>query len=289
MQTPNETLGGNVTLSRVEPGRLLADRFEILGTLGSGGMGVVFKARDRKLDELVALKMLKNASPDQLARFKTEIKLARKISHPNVLSTFDFGEIDQVPFISMEYVRGITLRELLDQSGALPLSAGLHLARQLCRGLGAAHGQGVLHRDIKPENLIIEHTGNAKLMDFGIARPFRQPADGRQTQPGTLIGTPYYVSPEQLQGKEADARADIYACGVVLFEIFTGSLPFSTEGNVMQVMMNKLEQDPALASEHWPEVPAALEQILSRCLSRDPDARYANADALNADLEALRG
>ncbi len=290
MQTPAEVRdSGRETLSKVEPGRLLGDRFEILSTLGSGGMGVVFKARDRKLDELVALKMLKNATSDQLSRFKSEIKLARKISHPNVLATYDFGEIDQIPFISMEYVRGITMRQLLDQSGSLPLSAGLHLARQLCRGLGAAHSQGVLHRDIKPENLIIEHTGNAKLMDFGIARPFQSPADGRQTQPGTLIGTPYYLAPGQLEGKEADARADIYASGVVLFEIFTGHLPFSTEGNVMQVMMSKLESEPAKASQYWADVPPELEQILDRCLSRNHEDRFPSADALHDQLESLRG
>ncbi len=281
-----------VTLSalQVAPGRLLGDRFDILSTLGTGGMGVVYKARDRKLDELVALKMLKPAAwsdPTQLERLKSEIKLARRIRHPNVLSTFDFGEIDGVPFISMEYVRGITLRQLIDQAGALPLTAGLRLARHISLGLGAAHQQGVVHRDMKPENLILEPNGNAKLMDFGIAKPLGN-VDVRQTQPGSLVGTPVYLAPEQVEGKEADARADIYASGVVLYEIFTGQLPFATGGSLMEVLRRKLDEEPTPPEEAWPDIPPLLSALLRRCLARQPENRYRDANELLAALDQLR-
>ncbi|RMH23593.1 MAG: HAMP domain-containing protein [Acidobacteria bacterium] len=276
------------TLGAVVPGQVVGERFEILAVLGSGGMGVVYKARDRKLDELVAVKMLKTATVDaeQLERLKSELKLARKISHPNILRTFDFGDVDGMPFITMEYVRGITLRQLLDRSGRLPLSAGLRLARQLCRGLAVAHGEGILHRDIKPENLIVEPTGNAKLMDFGIARPLRR--SDAQTRPGAIVGTPFYLAPEQIQGQEPDPRADIYACGVVFYEIFTGALPYAAGGNLMELLTRKLEEDPIPPRQRWPEMPAELEALVLRCLARRREARYGDVAAVLAELERIR-
>ncbi len=278
------------TLSAIALGNVLGDRFEILGELGAGGMGVVYKARDRSLDELVALKMLKQdvwGDSERLERLKEELKLARKISHVNVLRTFDFGELDGIPFISMELVRGITLKQLIDQSGPLPLSAGLHLARQLCRGLAAAHAGGVLHRDIKPENLIIEHRGNVKLMDFGIAKPISR-SQTAQTEPGMVVGTPHYLAPEQLQGVEPDERADLYACGVVLYEIFTGHLPFPAGGSLVEIITRKLQEDPVPPSEHWPTIPADLERIVLTCLERDREQRFADTGRLLAELEVLR-
>jgi serine/threonine-protein kinase len=279
---------GGQTLSGIAPGALMGQRFEILSVLGAGGMGVVYKARDRELDDLVALKMLKKeqlVDRTQLDRLKSEIKLARKITHPNVLRTFDFGEIDGIPYISMEYVRGVTLRFMLDQTKRLPYSAGLRLAKQLCAGLAAAHAVGVLHRDIKPENLILEHNGNAKLMDFGIARPIHRMEPG-QTQAGMIVGTPLYLSPELLQGQEVDARADVYSCGVVLYEIFAGSLPFQG-ANAMEIMLKHLREQPAPPRVHWPEIPPKLEQIILRCLAKDPDERYRSVADLLHDLETL--
>lgn len=279
---------GVETLSGISPGALMGQRFEILAVLGAGGMGVVYKARDRELDDLVALKMLKRellADRTHLDRLKAEIKLARRITHPNVLRTHDFGEIDGLPFISMEYVRGVTLRYLLDQTHRLPYSAGLRLAKQLCAGLGAAHAVGVMHRDIKPENLILEPTGNAKLMDFGIARPIRRMEPG-QTEAGFIVGTPLYMSPEQLRGEEADTRADIYSTGVVLFEIFTGELPFKGQ-SAMQIMLKHLEEPPPAPRSVWPEVPAKLESIILRCLEKDPAARFRSVEELQKDLELL--
>ena len=192
--------------------------------LGAGGMGIVYKARDRELDDLVALKMLKRdlwGDRTQLDRLKSELKLARKITHPNVLRTYDFGDIDGVPYISMEYVRGVTLRYMLDQTRPAALLGGPAARQAALRRPAAAHAVGVLHRDIKPENLILEPTGNAKLMDFGIARPIDRLTPG-QTQAGFIVGTPQYLPPEVLQGQEADPRSDLYSCGIVLYEIFTG-------------------------------------------------------------------
>jgi len=276
------------TLSGISPGSLLGQRFEVLSVLGAGGMGVVYKARDRELDDLVALKMLKRdlwGDRGQLDRLKSELKLARKITHPNVLRTYDFGEIDGVPYISMEYVRGVTLRYLLDQTRRLPYSAGLRLAKQLCAALAAAHEVGVLHRDIKPENLILEPTGNAKLMDFGIARPIDRMAPG-QTQAGFVVGTPQYLPPEILQGREADVRSDLYSCGIVLYEIFTGVLPF--EGpTAMDVMVKHMREEPPPPSSRWPEISPALEKAILRCLEKDPERRYRSVAELLHDLEAL--
>ncbi len=282
---------GRATLTNIGPGNMLGNRFEILSELGAGGMGVVFKARDQELNELVALKMLKHdafaGDTKGLENLKGELKMARKISHPNVLRTFDFGDADGFPFISMEFVRGVTLKDLLEQSGRLPLSAGLHMARQLCRGLEAAHGQSVLHRDIKPENMIIEPTGNVKLMDFGIAQPIRR-RKGDETSDGPIVGTPFYLAPEQLEGKEPDVRADIYACGVVLYEIFTGSLPFAGGKNLMQIISQKMNEDPAPPSTRA-EIPPGLEKIIMRCLERDREQRFATVTDLLQALENLRG
>jgi serine/threonine-protein kinase len=282
-------IGARPTLSQLAPGRVVGGRFELLAVLGSGGMGVVYKARDRELDEVVAVKMLRPelaGDREHMGRLKDELKLARKITHPNVVRTYDFDEADGLPFISMEYVRGVTLRDLLDRSGRPPYSAGLHLVRQLCRGLAAAHAVGVLHRDIKPENLILEANGNAKLMDFGIARPAVRLAPG-VTAAGWLVGTPRYLAPEQLQGRDADQRADVYSAGVVAYEVFTGALPHVAP-SVMEAIAQTLHEEPAPPSRHWPEIPGELERILLACLRKAPEERYPDAAGLLADLDRLK-
>jgi len=280
--------GERATLSAFGAGSLFGARFEILGSLGAGGMGRVFKARDRELDDVVALKMLKPEVAGDRAlveRLKSELKLARKITHPNVLRTFDFGEIDGVPYISMEYVRGLTLRSMLEQSGRLPFKAGLHLSRQILAGLAAAHALGILHRDIKPENIILDSIGDAKLMDFGLARPVDRLEKG-VTQAGFIVGTPHYLAPEQLQGLDAGPPADVYACGVVLYEIFTGHLPLGGE-NAVEILMQHLKQPPVDPRTYWPEMPAPLQATLLRCLEKDPAARFTDASALAAEIEKL--
>ncbi len=270
-------------------GSVFAGRYEILSELGAGGMGVVYKARDLELDDVVAIKMLRGAGlmdAEQLDRLKSEIKLARKITHPNVLRTFDFGDSDGRPYISMEYVRGMTLRYLIKQAGRIPFSAGLRIAKQLCAGLGAAHEVGVLHRDIKPENLILESSGNAKLMDFGIARPIRRSEPGH-TQQGMFVGTPHYAAPEQLAGDEVDHRADIYASGVLLCEMFCGKLPF-TGSNTMEIYMAQMQQAPIKPSEYWPEIPVDLEAVILRCIARRAEDRFQSINDVGAALAQLR-
>jgi HAMP domain-containing protein/tRNA A-37 threonylcarbamoyl transferase component Bud32 len=277
-----------LTLSGLAPGTLMGRRFQVLSVLGTGGMGVVYKARDRELDDLVALKVLRRdmwGDRVQLERMKSEIKLARKITHPNVLRTFDFGELDRVAFISMEYVRGVTLRYMLDQAHRLPYSAGLRLGKQLCAGLAAAHAVGVIHRDIKPENLILEPTGNAKLMDFGIARPVTRLSPG-QTQAGFVVGTPQYLAPEQVQSGEIDTRADIYSAGVVLYEIFTGEVPFRAD-TAMEVLVKHLQEEPPAPRSKWAEMPERLEAAILRCLRKQPGERFQKVEELQHELEAL--
>jgi HAMP domain-containing protein len=287
-KTPSRQMTGRMT--PLEFGATIGGRYRILSELGAGGMGVVYKAHDLELDDVVALKMLKpNALMDaeQIERLKSEIKLARKITHPNVLRTFDFGEVEGHPYISMEYVRGLTLRYLLNETQRIPYTAGLRIARQLCAGLAAAHEVGVLHRDIKPENLILEQTGNAKLMDFGIARPIRRSEPGH-TEQGTFVGTPNYSPPEQLAGEDLDQRADIYSSGVLMCEMFCGKLPF-TGSNTLEIYMAQTQQQPIKPSEYWKEIPPTLEAIILRCLHKKPADRFASATELSQALAQLRG
>lgn len=294
MVNGNETqvISGPVNDSNVQrlaPGMRLGGRYEIQSVLGAGGMGVVYKAHDLELDDVVALKMLRGAAlmdGEHLERLKSELKLARKITHPSVLRTHDFGDVNGQPFLSMEYVRGMTLRYLIEQSGKLPFSAGLRIAKQIAGALHAAHSVGVLHRDIKPENVILEASGNAKLMDFGIARPIRRTAPG-QTQPGMFVGTPNYSPPEALAGHEVDARSDIYSMGVMLCEMFCGQLPF-VANNTMELYIAHSQTAPIAPSTLWPEIPKQLEAIILKCLEKPQEARYASAEALLDALNQLR-
>ncbi|HET7650735.1 MAG TPA: protein kinase [Gammaproteobacteria bacterium] len=276
------------TRVRLLPGMILGGRYEILSELGAGGMAVVYKARDRQLDEFIALKTLKAEMAGDKAlldALKSEIRLARKITHRNVLRIYDFGEIDNVPFISMEYVRGMTLRYLLQNRDRLPAAAGLRIMRQVCTALQVAHEQAVLHRDIKPENLMLEPSGNAKLMDFGIASPIRR-GDGN-THEKFVVGTPRYAPPEQLQGEPVDERSDIYACGVMMYQMFTGKLPFM-ERDVGRQTERKLQEDYVRPTEHVPNLPKSLEVVIVSCLRADRDSRPRSAEALQTALEGIR-
>ncbi len=274
------------------PGQVFAGRYEILGTLGKGGMGVVYRARDRQLDEVVALKLLRPealaSDPTLLDRFKQEIKLARRITHRNVLRTHDFGEAGGVPYISMEYLEGVTLKDLVRSRGALPLGVGLSIAKQMCHGLGAAHEGGVVHRDIKPHNmLILPETGELRIMDFGVSRvSLVQAGAPGLTTAGTIVGTPDYMPPEQAEGRPADFRSDLYSLAVVLFEIFTGRLPFRGD-STMAVVMAHIQQPPPPPRSLNPQLPAELEAAIVKGLEKDPARRWQTADALLAALSAI--
>ena len=273
-------------------GRLFADRYEILGTVGKGGMGIVYRARDRKLDEVVALKVLRPdmvaRDPSILERFKQEIKLARRITHRNVIRTHDFDEAEGVPYISMEYIEGVTLKDVVRNRGALPLGVGLSIAKQMCHGLGAAHEGGVVHRDVKPQNmLILPETAELKIMDFGISRVSSvEPGGSGLTMAGTVMGTPDYIPPEQAQGRPADFRSDLYSLSVVLFEIFTGKLPFKGE-TPMAVVVAHVQQQPPRPRTVNPRLPAELEAVILRGLQKDAARRWQSASEMLHALSAV--
>jgi len=276
----------------LQRGDVFADRYEVLGTLGKGGMGVVYRARDRQLDEVVALKLLRPealaSDPTLLDRFKQEIKLARRITHRNVLRTHDFGEASGVPFISMEFLEGLTLKDLIRTRGALPLGVGLGIAKQMCHGLGAAHETGVVHRDIKPQNmLILPESGELKIMDFGISRVSSvEPGTSGLTTAGTVMGTPDYMPPEQAQGRPADFRSDLYSLAVVFFETFTGKLPFKGD-NPMAVVVAHIQQPPPKPRSVNPKLSPELEALILRGLAKDPAKRWQTTDQLLEALSAI--
>ncbi len=266
-------------------GAAFAGRYDVLAVLGRGGMGSVYQVLDRELDEEVALKVL---TPEAFAEgtqavqtLKQEIRLARKITHPNVVRTHDLGEADGLRFLTMEFVPGTTLRELLDRRGAVALAPGLQIAKQLCRGLAAVHEAGIIHRDIKPQNIMVLPNGVVKLMDFGIART----AEGAEhpALDGQTVGTPYYMSPEQAMGRELDARSDLYTVGVVLFELFTGQRPFP--GNDAAAVMQKhVTAEPPRPSALRSDLPDYLEKVVLACLSKRPDRRPVSAADLYGAL-----
>jgi serine/threonine-protein kinase len=204
------------------------------------------------------------------------------------LRTHDFGEAAGTPYISMEYLEGVTLKDLLKSKGALPIGVGLRIAKQMCQGLDAAHRQGVVHRDIKPQNmLILPETGELKIMDFGIARSATvKPGQSGLTTAGTVMGTPDYIPPEQAQGGAADFRSDIYSLGVVLFETFTGRLPFDGD-SVMKIVMAHIQTPPPPPRRLNPRVPPELEAVILRCMAKDPAQRYAKVADLLRDLTAI--
>jgi len=270
-------------------GALFANRYVIEKIVGRGGMGVVYRATDSRLDETVAIKTLPgdvmSRSPEELERFKREIRLARKITHRNVLRTYDYGEADDVYFISMEFVPGYTLSELLEENPRLAPRAAMGISRQICRGLQVAHEQGIIHRDIKPQNVLIDPKGEVKLMDFGIARMAEAPQ--AMTSAGMIVGTPHYMSPEQVQGMALEARSDVYSLGVVIYEMICGQRPFDAP-TLTGVLTAQIVQNPRPPIEIRPEIGAQVNAIILRCLSKNPAERYANAGELLRDLDRIQ-
>jgi serine/threonine-protein kinase len=261
----------------------LGERYRVLAELGRGGMGVVYRARDLVLDEEIALKVLLRqftTNPEDLERFKGEIKTARRITHPNVIRIHDFGVIGRDAFISMEMLAGGDLKSRVD-AGALPLGEALRVCRGLCAGLQAAHDQGVIHRDLKPQNILFDRQGTPKLSDFGIARL----ADTTSNTIG-FIGTPFYMAPEVARGAKADFRSDVYALGVVFYQMVTGRLPFYADSLVGIAMMHANEPPPSPRSLR-PDLPPALEAVVLRALEKDPERRFQWPKEIALALEAL--
>ncbi|MEM9596084.1 MAG: protein kinase [Acidobacteriota bacterium] len=276
-----ESMGDGRSLADLRPGVLLGSRFDLVAELGTGRMGVVWKAQDRELHDYVTLKMLRPEVVQdtvQFERLKRVVARSRSIRDANVLGVLDFGETERIPYISMEFVRAMTLTFLLEQAKQVPLVAGIRMVRQIAWGLAAAHHQQVLHGGLKPENILVEGDGGIKVMDFGLGMP---------VTPGATVTGPGFLAPEQLEGREPDSRADFYAFGAVAYRMFTGQAPYPG-GSVDEVRRALLDQQVAPPTSVVADMPPKLEQILLRCLAKQPDERYASIDDLLADLEAVR-
>jgi serine/threonine-protein kinase len=275
---------------QLRPGATFAGRYEVKEVLGVGGMGVVYRAFDRELQEPVAIKTLKpeamTGGTVALDRFKQEIRLARKIAHRNVVRTYDLGEQNGMYYLTMEYVEGTSLKQLIVSRGKLPVAVALTVGKQLCRALEVAHAEGVIHRDIKPQNIVVEPSGFLKVMDFGIARLANPPKGKGLTEAGMSIGTPDYMSPEQLSGMELDPRADLYAAGVVLFECVTGKVPFEAE-TTWALVAKHLEEQPPDPRDSNPEVPGPLAVVILKAMAKKPGDRYASAAEMHDALARL--
>jgi serine/threonine-protein kinase len=264
-------------------GTLFAGRYEIIEELGRGGMGRVYKVYDQKLKEVIALKLIHpeiSVNSQAIDRFRNELRYARKIGHRHVGRMFDLGEQDSQFYITMEYVEGENLKSFIRRSGHLTPRKAISLAKQVCEGLAEAHRLGVIHRDLKPQNIMIDREGSARIMDFGIAR-FTQ-ADGI-TGSGVMIGTPEYMSPEQVETGDVDQRADIYALGIILYEMVTGHVPFAGD-TPLAVLIKHKSETPRSPQDSNPLVSLAVTRIILKCLEKDRSRRYQSAGELFADL-----
>ncbi len=264
-------------------GSVFAGRYRVIEELGKGGMGKVFRVLDTKLNEEVALKLIKpEISSDRktLERFKNELKLARKVSQKNVGRMFDLGEEAGTHFITMEYVPGEDLKSSIRRFGQLPVGKSVAVAKQICEGLSVAHKIGIVHRDLKPSNIMIDKEGNVRVMDFGIARSTK---DKGITGEGVIIGTPEYMSPEQIEGKEADQRSDIYSLGIILYEMVTGAPPFEGDTPFAVGVKHKsdIPQDPRKIN---PQIPDDLGRLILQCLEKEKDKRPQTADDVLSSL-----
>jgi serine/threonine protein kinase len=280
-------LAPDVTLGS---GSILAGRYEILEPLGKGGMGVVYKARDRVLDEDVAIKVLRPdvaASPEISRRFLAEIKLARAVSHKNVCRIHEYGEDRGLQYISMAFVDGVDLKRILRERGSLPADEAYDVALQVAEGLQAIHDEGIVHRDLKTPNLMMDSRRVVRLMDFGIAKQWEADTAAALTQLGQIVGTPEYMSPEQVRGEKLDARSDIYALGIVLYELFTGQTPFRSETPIA-MLMKHLHEAPAFEGAAAEKIPVALVPVLRKALAKSREERFSSVRELGEALRQAR-
>lgn len=272
----------------LQPGTILASRYEILTVLGTGGMGSVYKAQDRELDRLVALKVIRPELARNAAivdRFKQEIRLSHKVTHRNVVRMYDLSEDSGTRFVTMELVAGRDLRSILEERGMLPPDEAVGVFQQICFALEAAHSVGILHRDLKPQNVMGEDTGRVVVMDFGLARTIE--GDG-MTQSGALVGTMEYMSPEQALGKELDQRSDIFALGLIGYEMLTGKMPFKADSAIAS-LLKRTRESAVPISQINALIPGALSDVIAKCLASDVEARYKSVGEVLRDLEAWRG
>src|SRR6266540_7459807 len=261
---------------------LFDGRYRIVRKLGTGGMANVYLAEDEVLGRRVAIKILndRHAGDDQFVeRFRREAKNAASLSHPNIVSIYDRGEAEGTYYIAMEYLDGRSLKELIVARGPAPIHLAVDYARQILAALRFAHRHGIVHRDIKPHNVLVDGEGRLKVTDFGIARA----GASQMTEVGSIVGTAQYLSPEQARGSGVDQRSDLYSVGVLLYELLTGTVPFTGDTPV-EIAMKHLSEVPERPSRRRAEVPRGLDMVVVRALAKDPDERYQTAEEMDDDL-----
>ena len=280
-------------LSVLEPGAPFGTRYRILRELGAGGMGIVYQAWDAELGVAVALKVIRpdvtddpSAAQEVEKRFKRELLLARQVTHKNVVRIHDLGEVDGIKYITMPYIEGKDLADVLQERGRLPVPEALRLTRQIAAGLVAAHEAGVVHRDLKPENIMIDGDGQPLIMDFGISRSVMS-GTATATAAGAIVGTLEYMAPEQARGVNVDQRADLYALGLILYDMLAGRRRVAASESALTEMMRRMQAPLPSLRTVAPDVPDALERIVARCLKTNPDERYQTTAALLEDLDSL--
>ena len=277
LETPKEEL---------TTGSTFAGRYQIIEELGKGGMGKVYKANDTDIKEKVAIKLIKpeiSTNKKTIERFQNELKFARKIRHKNVCQMYDLNREEGTYYITMEYVEGENLKNMIRMSRQLGIGTAISVAKQVCEGLAEAHKLGVVHRDLKPSNIMIDREGSVRILDFGIARSLKEKGI---TGAGVMIGTPEYMSPEQVEAKETDQRSDIYSLGVILYEMVTGKVPFEGDTPFTIGMKHKGEipKDPKEVNS---QIPEDLSRVILRCLEKDKEKRYQSAGELRSELTRI--
>ncbi len=288
--TPNDALtlqpDSGEEVPTLPPGTVLASRYQIIQTLGVGGMGAVYKAFDRQLTRVVALKTILpelSSTPLALRRLKQEVLLAQQVVHKNVVRIFDIGEDGATKFITMDFIEGTDLKNQIGQRGKLPAQEAVAIIRQVCQGLETAHGAGVVHRDLKPQNIMVQQDGHALVMDFGIAHSGQSKG---MTQTGAFVGTPEYMSPEQARAEEVDARSDIFSLGLIFYEMLTGKLPFHAK-TMLEMMYVRTKERAIPPAEIEQSVPKGANEIVVKCLEIDPKDRYHSITEILTDLETF--
>jgi serine/threonine protein kinase/tetratricopeptide (TPR) repeat protein len=272
---------------RFSPGESFGTRYTIIEEVGRGGMGTVYKAEDKELGTTVALKMILpelSSRPQMIEQFKKETLLGRTVTHENVVRIHDLGEVDKIKYISMDFIKGESLLDLIRTSGFLTMSTCLHITRQICLALKAAHDKGIIHQDLKPHNVMIDNSGRVFVMDFGLAKSVSAP---REHGAKGLVGTPRYFSPEQARGEDPDQRSDIYSLGVMMYEMVTGGPPFEAD-SVEGYIHKHISQKPKPPSKVNPGIPLSCEKIILKCLEKKGENRYQNVEELLADLESQK-
>jgi len=275
-------------LVQLSPGTSIGSRYEIVRLLGQGGMGAVYQAHDKELERQVAIKVIRAdmaANPEILQRFKQELILARQITHKNVIRIFDLGQADGIKFITMEYIEGENLQGVLRRKKKLEPAEAANILAQVCRALEAAHNEGVIHRDLKPQNIMLDKSGRAYVMDFGIARSM---LGAGMTQTGALIGAPDYMSPEQAKGQALDARSDLFSVGIIFYEMLSGQVPFDADTTMGKLW--KRTNEPARPLDDLDKtIPRPLSDIVRKCLEIDPQKRFASTGELLRQIEIWQG